>query len=145
MPPVPDDSTFIAPQNPRRDRRVLILAWLAGAALTVIGLRFFFWPDSAARFFGFIGRPNGFHLHTVIGLRDLWLGAIMLSIVAVGEWRLLTVWLGFGALVCFGDAGIVFGADGRPLGVLFHLLSGVFMTVLAILAWRRARRDHPQV
>jgi hypothetical protein len=145
MQPVSDDVQFTAPHNPRRDRRVLILAWLAGFALAVIGVRFYIWPEAASRFFGLIGRPTGYQLHTAIGLRDMWLAAVLLATVALGEWRLLAVWLGFGAMVCFGDAGIVFGANGRPLAILFHLFSGVFMTVLAVLAWRRARRDHPPV
>jgi hypothetical protein len=118
-----------------------MLAALAGLALCLIGVRFFFWPDVAARFFGFIGKPNGFQLHTVVALRDLWLGVLALAMVALGEWRLLTVWLAAGALVCFGDAGIVWGSRGKTLSVLFHLSSGLFMTTLAILAWRRVRRD----
>jgi hypothetical protein len=130
-----------APDNPRRDRRILFLAGLAGAALTVIGVRFFLAPEAAARFFGFIGKPNGFQLHAVIALRDIWLGVLAVAMVMLGHWRLLTLWLGAGALVCFGDAGIVAGSNGRVAGILFHLLAGIVMTALAILAWRRAERD----
>ena len=129
-----------APLNPRRDSRIMTLAALAGVILTVIGLRFLAYPDSASRFFGLIGRPNGFQLHAVIGLRDLWLGGLALAFCWLGEWRALTLWLGLGALVCFGDAGIVAGADGKPLAILFHLVSGVFCSVLAVLAWRRTMR-----
>jgi hypothetical protein len=133
---------FVAPVNPRRDVRILAFAGLAGLALTIIGLRFFLWPEAAARFFGLIGKPNGFQLHTVVALRDLWLGGLAIAMVWFAEWRLLTIWLALGALVCFGDAGVVFASRGKLLGVLFHLWSGVFMMVLAILAWRRMRRDH---
>jgi hypothetical protein len=56
----------------------------------------------------------------------------------------LTLWLVLGALVCFGDAGIVVAAQGKPLPVLFHLCSGVFCGVLAALCWRRALRHAPR-
>jgi hypothetical protein len=138
--PIPE-TQFVAPANARRDQRILMLAALAGLALCVIGVRFFFWPAVASRFFGFIDKPNGFQLHMVVALRDLWLGALALAMVAFGEWRLLTVWLAAGALVCFGDAGIVWGSHGKVLSVLFHMGSGLFMTTLAILSWRRVRRD----
>jgi hypothetical protein len=136
---------FVAPVNARRDRRILAFAGLAGLALTIIGVRFFLWPEAASRFFGFIGKPNGFQLHAVVGLRDVWLGGLAIAMVWMAEWRLLTVWLALGALVCFGDAGIVFAARGKPLGILFHLGSGVFMIALAMLAWRRMRRDQSPV
>jgi hypothetical protein len=135
------DVPFVAPYNPRRDWRILLLASLAGVGLIVIGIRFLIWPEAAARFFGFIGRPFGHQMHTVVALRDLWLGIVAVAMVMLREWRLLTVWLAAGALVCFGDAGVIWSARGRKLGFAFHLLSGVFMTVLAILAWRRVRRD----
>lgn len=130
-----------APLNPRRDRRIIALVTLAGIILTVIGIRFLLYPDSAARFFGLTGRPNGFQLHAIIGLRDLWLGGLALAFCWLGEWRALTLWLGLGALVCFGDAGIVAGAEGKPLAIAFHLVSGVFCSVLAVLSWRRMLRD----
>ena len=130
-----------APVNTRRDSRIILLAALAALALTVIGVRFMLWPDAASRFFGLIGRPNGFQLHTVVGLRDLWLGVLALAFCWLRDWRALAIWLGLGALVCFGDAGIVFGARGKPPAILFHLLSGVFCFVLALLSWRRWLRD----
>lgn len=135
------DVLFAAPYNPRRDWRILTLAGLAGLALLFIGIRFLIWPEEAARFFGFIGRPFGHQMHTVVALRDMWLGIVAIAMVMLGEWRLLTVWLAAGALVCFGDAGVIWSAHGRKAGFAFHLLSGVFMMVLAILAWRRVRRD----
>lgn len=135
------DPRIVARENPRRDRRILILAAMAGAILTAIGLRFLIVPEEAARFFGLAGRPAGYHLHTVIGLRDVWLGLLAIGFVWLGEWRALTLWFGLGALVCFGDAGIVAGAGGRPLPIAFHLVSGIVCAVLAAVAFRRANRD----
>jgi hypothetical protein len=129
-----------APPTPRRDRWIIGFAAVAGVLLTVIGLRFFFVPDSASRTFGLIGRPNGFQLHTVVALRDIWLGVLAVGLAWLQEWRGLTLWLGLGALVCFGDAGIVVAAQGKPLAIAFHLVSGVFCSLLAALCWRRALR-----
>jgi Domain of unknown function (DUF4267) len=129
-----------APSNPRRDQRILALVAVIGVALAVIGVRFLIWPDAAARFFGLAGRPSGFQLHGVVALRDLWLGLLAIGLCWFGEWRALALWLGLGALVCFGDAGIVAGAGGRPLAVAFHLTSGLACTVLAVLTWRRMQR-----
>ncbi len=129
-----------APESPRRDRGIISLAAFAGLLLTVIGVRFLVVPDSAAQTFGLIARPNGFQLHAVIALRDVWLGLLALGFAWLEEWRALTLWLVLGALVCFGDAGIVVAAQGKPLPILFHLVSGVFCGVLAALCWRRALR-----
>ena len=134
---------FAAPPTPRRDRRIIGFATFAGLLLTLIGLRFFLVPDSASQTFGLQGRPNGFQLHTVIALRDIWLGVLAVGLAWFEEWRGLTLWFALGALVCFGDAGIVVAAEGKPLSVLFHLVSGVFCGVLGALCWRRAlRRRH---
>lgn len=130
-----------APQTPRRDRRIVGLAMFAGVLLSIIGIRFFLVPDSAARTFGLLPRPNGFQLHAVIALRDVWLGLLAIGFAWLQEWRALALWLVLGALVCFGDAGIVVAANGKPLPVLFHLVSGVFCGVLAALCWRRALRQ----
>ena len=141
-----------APLSPHRDRRVLWLAGLAGALLAIIGIRFLIVPDRAAVTFGLLARPNGFQLHNVVALRDLWLGLLAIALAWFGEWRALALWFGLGALVCFGDAGIVVAAAdkpllwvllphyGKPLEVLFHMGSGVFCGVLAALCWRRALR-----
>jgi Domain of unknown function (DUF4267) len=135
-----------APPSPHGDRRIIGLAAFAGLLLTIIGLRFFFTPGSAAETFGLLARPNGFQLHTMVGLRDVWLGLLAIVFAWLGEWRALALWFALGALVCFGDAGIVVAARNKPLPLtlpaLFHLVSGVFCGVLAALCWRRAlRRD----
>lgn len=132
-----------APVNPRRDGRILALAALCAVGLAVIGLRFLLTPELAARAFGLAGKPNGFQLHAAVALRDLWLGLLALALVWLADWRGLTLWFALGALVCFGDAGIVVGADGRPVAVLFHMASGIVFGVLAALAWRRASRLMP--
>src|SRR5438128_10014116 len=58
----------------RSERWILVVCLLGGVLLTVIGIRYLLVPESAARAFGVPGRPAGYELHTIIGLRNVWLG-----------------------------------------------------------------------
>lgn len=147
---LPRRGVFEAPHNPQRDRSIRMLAAAAALAVIWAGFRFLASPEIASAAFGMGARPGGYQMHTVLALRELWLGALALAMVWLGEWRLLTLWLAGGALVSFGDAGVVIGDPMSLVGrtglmrlqsVLLHLLSGLALTVLAILAWRRVRRD----
>jgi hypothetical protein len=123
----------------RKTRVLRLLAVLTGLALAGIGVRFLVDPAAAARFFGIGGAavyPTAFH--HVIALRDLWLGLLALGLVALGEWRALALWLGLGALVCFGDAVIAFAAGAKGYSIAFHSASGVFCGVLALLIRQHA-------
>ncbi len=119
------------------DRIALGLAIVAGAALVVIGVRFLWWPDAASRFFGIGARPSGFELHTVVALRDLWLGALALGLAAMRDWRALALWCGLGALVCWGDAALVVSAGGKTPAIAFHTLSGFACAAIASACWAR--------
>ena len=59
----------------------MMLAALAGVILTVIGIRFLLWSESAAKVFGIEPRPQGLQLHHIVGLRDLWLGLLALALL----------------------------------------------------------------
>jgi hypothetical protein len=119
------------------DRIAVTVAVIAGVALAVIGVRFLIWPEMAARSFGVAGRPTGTELHTVVALRDLWLGALVLAFVALRDWRAMALWAGLGALVCFGDAILVASATGKPQAITFHTLSGIACCALAAACWAR--------
>jgi Domain of unknown function (DUF4267) len=119
------------------DRIVLGLAIAAGAALVVIGIRFHFWPEAAAKFFGVGARPAGTELYTAVALRDVWLGALALGLAAWREWRALALWCGLGALVCWGDAALVVSAGGKLPAVAFHTISGVVCAAVAVACWGR--------
>ena len=121
----------------RSDRTVIAFATVAGVALTVIGVRFLFWPEVAARFFGVASRPTGTELHTVVALRDLWLGLIVLVLAAWRDWRGLALWFGLGTLVCFGDALLVASATGKLHAVAFHVISGIACAAIAAACWTR--------
>ena len=123
------------------------LVWLgvfAGALLFVIGVRFLLVPYDAAFTFGLSEAPQGPALHYVIGLRDLWLGALAVLFDLLREWRALALWLLTGVLVCWADALIVLTNIGPPLAIAFHTGAGVFCLVLGLAVWRR-RADREKV
>ena len=120
-----------------RYRRTLrILAALTGVVLLIIGLRFVLVPHQAARFFGVAPGAGAADLHTVIGLRDIWLAAIVIILAALSDWRGLAIWLGLGVFVCVADAVLAAHSSGKAFAVAFHLASGVFCAVLAVACWR---------
>jgi hypothetical protein len=110
---------------------------LAGVLLAVIGLRFLLWPLSAQKTFG-LGRGDvGTDLHSIIGLRDLWLAGLALAFAWTKAWRALSLWFGLAALVCFADAVIVAAALGRSEYIAFHAGCGIASAIVAARLWRR--------
>lgn len=119
-----------------RNRRIALLAFLAGFLLALIGTRFLIVPDSAVRTFGLPPEVTGHQMHHIIGLRDLWLAALAIALAVLSEWRALALWLFFGVLVCWGDALIVAMSGGYPLAVAFHAGSGVYCLAVGAAVWR---------
>lgn len=118
----------------------LVLALLSGLTLTVIGLRFLFDPLNAATFFGVLRDDPGFGLHYAVAFRDVWLGLIAVAFALLKDWRALTIWLGFGALVCFADAWIAATSSVRWVSIMFHMASGLFCGALARICWLHHKR-----
>jgi hypothetical protein len=112
------------------------LATAAGVALALIGIRFGLVPRSAARFFGIDTPTAPTHLHYVIAVRDIWLGALIIAFACWRDWRALALWLGFGALICFADVLIVAHATAWGGPILFHTASGIYCAVLGFACWR---------
>src|SRR5262245_46320823 len=125
----------------KRTTVLLIVAGLAGVLLGVIGLRYLIVPESAARSFGVPGRPAGHELHYIIGLRNLWLGALAIGLAALRQWHGLALWFATGTVVCFADALIAASATGKLPQVAFHVLCGLLCILLAALCWRRGPRE----
>ena len=125
------------------DRWVIGLAFAAGIALFLIGVRFLLMPQPAARFFGLADPPGPHDLHYVVGLRDLWLALILIGLAALREWRSLALALALGSLVCLADAVIVAQSSGRAAALAFHIGSGAYCAAVAWVAWRnfQAARD----
>jgi hypothetical protein len=57
----------------RSERWIIAICIAGGVLLAVIGVRYLLVPEQAARTFGVPGRPAGYELHYIIGLRNLWL------------------------------------------------------------------------
>ncbi len=130
-----------AMKDGRIDRLVLVLCLFGGALLTLIGIRYFLVPQSAARTFGVPGRPAGFELHYIIGLRNVWLGLLAVAFAALREWRALALWFTAAVVVCFADGLIAASSTGAVTQVAFHFGCGVASAVLAALCWRASRRS----
>ena len=111
---------------------VLAVCALAGTLVGLIGMRYLLIPGSAARTFGLPGRPTGHELHDIIGLRNLWLGALAVGLAALRQWHGLAVWFSIGGFVCFADARLVANATGELPQVAFHL-------ACAVLSWQRSK------
>lgn len=123
----------------RKHRHLMWLSVAAGLLLGVIGLRFMIVPRTAANNFGLAKEIAGFELHHMVGLRDMWLGGLAIVLGVMREWRALVVWFGFGAMVCFADAGIAAHSSGKAVAVGFHVLSGIFCAGLALAIRARLR------
>lgn len=109
------------------------LAAATGLVLTVIGVRFLIVPDSAVRTFGLSPAGASWHLAALIGLRDAWLGVLVMAFAALRDWRGLMLWLGCGVPVCLGDAAIVAAAGGPSWAIAFHAVAGIFMAALVFV------------
>jgi hypothetical protein len=128
-------------EKERRSRWLLLnICLLGGALLTFIGIRYFLVPHAAARTFGVPGRPTGFELHYILGLRNVWLGLLAVALALMREWRALALWFAGATVVCFSDAWIASRSLGGLPAITFHVASGAISLVLGILCWRTARR-----
>jgi hypothetical protein len=119
---------------------MLIFGLLGGLLLTVIGIRYFALPEQAARTFGVPGRPAGYELHYIVGLRNVWLGLLAIALAVLREWRALALWFALGTIVCFADAAIAASSTGRVPQVAFHIGCGAACAVLTAACWRSARK-----
>lgn len=121
------------------DRNLRLLAAAVGVTLTLIGIRFLFWPSAAGRTFGLSVQDLNPAAYAVIGLRDIWLGTMVAAFAWYRLWFAIAIWFAFATLVCFADAGIVAATTARPLPLAFHLASGVLCAGLAVAAFSRHR------
>jgi hypothetical protein len=123
-----------------RETWIRTICLLGGVLLTVIGVRYFVMPEQAARTFGVPGRPAGYELHAIIGLRNVWLGLLAVGLALLRQWTALALWFGLGVVVCFADAAIAASSAGRWPHVAFHVACGLACGGLAVVAWGFAPR-----
>jgi hypothetical protein len=120
------------------DRLVLASCVFGGTLLTIIGIRYFIVPESAAYTFGLAEPPTGYEMHYIIALRNVWLGLLAIAFVLFRQWYALALWFGMGVFVCFADAAIAASSSGGTAQVAFHMSSGVLCAGLAVLLGRIA-------
>ncbi|MEO1206181.1 MAG: DUF4267 domain-containing protein [Pseudomonadota bacterium] len=125
----------------QKPQRVVGLTLIAGAILTIIGIRFWVFPDQATSTFGLDPDNPGLGFERMISLRDIWLGLLAVGFALLREWRALMLWFGLGALVCWADATLVINADGPTAAVAFHAVSGIFCLALAVSCWQLYKRE----
>jgi len=124
----------------RQERLIIAFCLIGGVLLIAIGVRYFLTPESAARTFGVPGRPQGYELYYIIGLRNVWLGLLAVAFALLREWRALALWFALGAVVCFADASIAASSTGRVPQVAFHFSCGLACIGLAAGCWRLWKR-----
>jgi hypothetical protein len=128
--------TVSSDRRQRRERRLLVLCALVGMTLVVIGIRFHLAPERARAFFGLPAAEALSGLHSVVAIRDIWVGLLAIALAALREWRALAIWLGLGVLVCFSDAALVATSGGKVPAIAFHTVSGLVCGALAVATWR---------
>jgi Domain of unknown function (DUF4267) len=124
-------------------RLVLASCLLGGTLLTIIGIRYFLVPESAAYTFGLAEPPTGYEMHYIIALRNVWLGLLAIAFVLLRQWSALALWFGLGSFVCFADATIAASSSGGTAQVAFHLSSGVLCAGLALCCSSALRGSPP--
>ena len=132
---------MLSEKERRKSWIVLTICLLGGVLLTFIGIRFFLVPHAAARTFGVPGRPLGFELYYIIGLRNVWLGLLAVGFALLREWRALALWFAGAVVVCTFDAAIAARSTGALPQVAFHIGCGIACVILATLCWNAARRS----
>ncbi|MGH1417393.1 MAG: DUF4267 domain-containing protein [Hyphomicrobiaceae bacterium] len=128
----------VTPSVDEQGAQTTRVRWLGlgvGFILIIIGVRFFWVPGAASFTFGVAHPPVGDALHHVIGVRDIWLGALAVAFVAFREWRALAFWMLGAGVTCLTDAWIVSQSTGNSYAIAFHLVSGVLCLLLFRGAW----------
>lgn len=126
-----------------KHEHIAALAIFAGVLLLLIGIRFVLVPEGAAKTFGVPPALKGNELHYIIGLRDIWLGALAVAFAILAEWRALALWFFLAVVVCWADAAIVASVGGPALAITFHIVAGVYCLLLGIAASRARGRSSP--
>jgi hypothetical protein len=133
---MPDRNPVDVSSANRSLRVIRLCGFIAGVAMLVIGVRFMIVPEQAAKFFGVGARPQGYELYSAVGLRDVWVGALVIAFAWTRQWLALILWFATAAVVCFGDAILVASHGGRPSAIAFHAGSGVICCLIAAATYK---------
>ncbi|MDA8370782.1 MAG: DUF4267 domain-containing protein [Nocardiopsaceae bacterium] len=123
----------------------IALAVLLGIGIIVVGTRFLLTPEASAADYGVPVAPegdSGAYL-AVKGVRDIASGLIGLTLLAVGERRIVGWFLLAAAAIPIGDAVIVLSHGGSPL--LAYGMHGGTAAAMVLVALSLFRRRAPGV
>ena len=129
-----------------------LLYWLTLAVavgIILIGVRFFFAPENAARAFGIpLANPQDVAFLFVKGVRDIVSGLLFLALLWSGERRLTGALLFIATLIPISDGVIVLSSVGwRPV-LAIHWGTALYMLLLSFaLLWgsKKVKEDRDDI
>lgn len=120
------------------ERALLITSGLIGLGLTFIGARFLVAPETGERGYGLNFSENAdYSFHYIKGIRDLFCGALILSLALWKRRAELALTLGLGAMIPFVDFLVVLNApNSNPAALWIHGVTAIMLVTLAGFLFR---------
>jgi hypothetical protein len=111
------------------------IALLVGLGMIFLGIRFFFAPEVATAGFGIRFNANGdYSFDYIKGIRDIFSGVVLCSLVLLNERRALGVALLAGTMIPVVDMSIVLGKSyNSVLQAMPHIIAIILCSVFGII------------
>lgn len=120
------------------ERALLITSGLIGLGLIFIGVRFLVAPETGERGYG-LNFPEhaDYSFHYIKGIRDLFCGTLILTLVLWKRRAELALTLGLGAMIPLVDFLVVLNATkSNPAALWIHGVTVIVLVALAGLLFR---------
>lgn len=120
------------------ERALLITSGLIGLGLIFIGVRFLVAPETGERGYGLnFSEDADYAFHYIKGVRDLFCGTLILTLVLWKRRAELALTLGLGAMIPFVDFLVVLNArDSNPAALWIHGVTAIVLIALAGFLFR---------
>lgn len=111
------------------------IAFLLGLGMIFLGARFFWAPEAATAAFGIHFNSGGdYSFHYIKGIRDVFSGVLICTLVLMKETRALGVTLLAGTMIPVNDMLIVLGKPYTDLAqALAHIIAALVCAVFGII------------
>ena len=111
------------------------VALLVGLGMIFLGARFFFSPEAATAGYGIRFNAGGdYSFHYIKGIRDIFSGVVLCTLVLLNERRALGVTLLAGAMIPVIDMSIVLGKSyNGVLQAMPHITAIILCSVFGII------------
>ena len=111
------------------------VALLVGLGMIFLGTRFFFSPEEATAGFGIRFNANGdYSFHHIKGIRDIFSGVVLCTLVLLNERRALGVTLLAGAMIPVIDMTIVVGKSYNGVQqAMPHIIAIILCSVFGMI------------